>query len=195
MDQEQTIDDVQKLRQGLNELPEPVAKPALVIISGLPGTGKSYFSRKLAERLPSVVLESDVLRKRLFLSPTYTAQESHRLFSACYRLIEELLSSEVTVILDATNLVEQHRERLYHIAERLRAKLLIVKVRAPGDIVRKRLQDRMATFDYDNNSDADWGVYQRMSMRDEKISRNHFSVDTSGDITKVIDKIVREAKR
>ena len=195
MDIETVIADVQKLKQGLGELPEPVANPVFVIISGLPGTGKSHFSRKLAKRMPSVILESDALRKRIYPSPTYSAQESHCLFDACHRLIEELLDSGITVILDATNLVEQHRERLYHISQRLKAKLIIVRVEAPREIALQRLQGRSRGIDPGDNSDADSGVYQKMRARAERIRRNHFVVDTSRDITPVVDKIVRAARR
>ncbi|MCJ7520862.1 MAG: ATP-binding protein [Dehalococcoidia bacterium] len=195
MGAETVVADVQKLKQGLGELPEPVANPVFVIVSGLPGTGKSHFSRKLAEQLPSVILESDTLRKRLYPSPTYSAQESHRLFNACHRLIEELLDSGITAILDATNLVEQHRERLYLISQRLKVKQIIVKVEAPRNLVLKRLQGRSRGIDRGDNSDADSGVYQRMRARAERIRRNHFVVDTSRDITPVVDKIVRAARR
>ena len=71
----QVDSDVQQLARGLGQLPDPVVKPAFIAVSGLPGTGKSYFSRKLAERLPFLILESDALRKLLFPSPAYTAQE------------------------------------------------------------------------------------------------------------------------
>ncbi|MGB3129548.1 MAG: ATP-binding protein [Dehalococcoidia bacterium] len=195
MGAETVVADVQKLKQGLGELPEPVANPVFVIVSGLPGTGKSHFSRKLAEQLPSVILESDTLRKRLYPSPTYSAQESHRLFNACHRLIEELLDSGITAILDATNLVEQHRERLYLISQRLKVKQIIVRVEAPRNLVLKRLQGRSRGIDRGDNSDADSGVYQRMRARAERIRRNHFVVDTSRDITPVVNKIVRAARR
>jgi len=192
---EEVVTDVQKLKQVLKELPEPVANPMFVVVSGLPGTGKSYFSRRLQERLPSVIVESDALRKRLIPSPTYSAQESQRLFNACHRLIEEVLSSGISVILDATNLVEQYRERLYHISQRLRVKLIIVQVEAPRELVRQRLQGRPTGIAPEGKSDAGWSVYQRMRTRVERIRRNYFAVDTSRDITPVIDKVVREAKR
>lgn len=195
MDVEEVVTDVQKLKQGLEKLPEPVANPVFVVVSGLPGTGKSYFSRNLGERLPSVIVESDALRKGLFCSPTYSAQESHRLFNACHRLIEELLRSGITVILDATNLVEQHRERLYRISQRLRVKVIVVQVEAPREVVLQRLQGRSRGVDPEDNSEADWTIYQRMRTRADRIRRNYFVVDTSRDITPVIDKIVREAKR
>jgi predicted kinase len=195
IDENEVSADVQKLRQGLNALPEPVASPVLVMVSGLPGTGKSHFSRRLAQRLPSVILESDSLRKTLFLVPSYSAQESQRLFSACHRLIAELLRNGVTVIFDATNLVEQHRERLYRVCDSLQVKLIIVQVKAPGDVVRQRLQDRRGAAGTEDHSEADWSVYQRMRSRVEAIRRNHFAVDTSRDIGPVIDKIIRAAKR
>jgi len=195
MDAEAIVRDVRELKKTLGGLPEPVAKPALIIVSGLPGTGKSYFSRKLSERLPSVVVESDVLRKQLFLTPTYSAEESHRLFAACHRLIEDFLGSGISVILDATNLVEHHREPLYRIAQRLQAKLILVQVEAPRELVRQRLQGRVEGVNPEDKSDAGWSIYQRMRTRVERISRNYFAVDTSRDITPVIEKIVREAKR
>jgi predicted kinase len=187
--------DVKELKKGLGELPEAVAKPALIIVSGLPGTGKSYFSRKLAEQLPSVIVESDALRKRLFPTPNYSAEESRRLFSACHRLIEECLGSGISVILDATNLVEHHREPLYRIAQRLQAKLILIQVEAPHELVRERLQGRAEGIDKEDKSDAGWTIYQKMKTRVERISRNYFAVDTSRDIAPVIDRIVREAKR
>ena len=195
MDAGRDTGDVQELKKALGGLPDPVARPALIIVSGLPGTGKSYFSRKLAERLPSVVVESDALRKQLFLTPTYSTEESHRLFAACHRLIEDLLGSGISVILDATNLVEHHREPLYRIAQRLQAKLILVQVEAPREVVRQRLQGRAEGVDPEDKSDAGWSIYQRMKNRVERISRNYFAVDTSRDITPVIDKIVHEAKR
>ena len=195
MDIERIASDVRELKKTLGGFPEPVAKPALIIVSGLPGTGKSYFSRKLAERLPSVVVESDALRKQLFPTPAYSAEESHRLFCGCHRLIEDLLGSGISVILDATNLVEHHREPLYRIAQRLQAKLILVQVEAPRELVRERLKSRAEGINREDNSDAGWSIYQRMKTRVERISRNYFAVDTSRDITPVIDKIVREAKR
>jgi predicted kinase len=194
MNAEQVVTDAQQLKQSLGKLPEPVVHPVLIIVSGLPGTGKSYFSRKLGEQLSSVIVESDALRKKLFPLPVYSAEESQRLFSASYRLIEELLSSSISVILDATNLVEYHREFLYRIAERLKVKLIIVWVQAPKELVRQRLQGRSQGSDPLDKSDADWGIYQKMRMSVQRIRRNYFSVDTSRDISPFINKIVREAK-
>ena len=193
MEDAQLVSDVQLLTESLGQLPEPVVKPAFIAVSGLPGTGKSYVCNKLAERLPFVILESDALRKALFPSPSYSSPESSHLFRAIHLLIKRLLERGVPLILDATNLSERYRERLYSIADRLDAKLVLVRVEAPPQVVRERLKARQGSPE--NKSDADWEVYQRMRSSVQKIQRNHYAVDTSRDITPVLDKIVREVRR
>jgi predicted kinase len=187
--------DVEKLRQSLNGLPQPQVEPPLIVVSGLPGTGKSFLCRKLAERLPFLILASDSLRKVLFPLPQYQENENRRLFSACHALIEELLSKGIPVIFDATNLLEHHREYVYHAAERVGAKLILVWVEAPPEVVRQRLLAREKTASPQYDSQAGWEVYNKMKPRREEISRNHFVVDTSQDITAVVDKIVRAIKK
>jgi len=191
----QVVSDAKRLSESLGQLPDPVVKPAFIVVSGLPGTGKSYFCSKLAERLPFVILESDALRKTLFPSPAYSSPESSRLFQAIHHLIEALLRKGTPLILDATNLSERYRERLYNIADRLSAKLILVRVEAPPEVVYQRLKARSEEINAERSSDADWAVFQKMKPAVQKISRNHFAVDTSRDITPVLDKIVREVNR
>jgi len=189
----QLISDVGWLSDSLGELPEPAAEPALIVVSGLPGTGKTYFCGKLAEKLQFVILESDSLRKILFQLPDYSARESSQLFRAIHLLIEKLLKKGISIILDATNLSERNREHLYGIADRLDIKLVIVRVEAPPEVVQERLATRQRNSD--SKSDADWAVYRKMKSSVQKIRRNHYAVDTSRDITPALDKIVRDVTR
>lgn len=188
-------EDAEKLRQSLGQLPEPRVEPAFIIVSGLPGSGKSHFCRRLSAELSIPIVESDALRKVLFPSPGYSRSESNRLFEACHLLIDELLRKGIPLILDATNLVERHREHLYHIADRAGARLIIVRVEAPPEVVRQRLETRLSGADTEDRSEADWRVYQRMRDSVQRIRRNHFAVDTSRDIDPVIRKIVRQVNR
>ena len=189
----QLLSDVQQLTESLGRLPEAAAEPTFVAVSGLPGTGKSYFCSQLADRLPFVILESDALRKTLFSQPSYSSKESSYLFQTIHHLIERLLRRGVSVILDATNLSERYREYLYSIAEHLDVKLILVRVEAPPQVVYERLKNRLENSG--DKSDAEWTVYQRMKPSVQKIHRNHYAVDTSRDITPVLNKIVREASR
>ena len=195
MKQVQIDHDVDILRQSLGVFPEAMANPPFVMVSGLPGTGKSFFSRKLAERTPFCIVESDAMRKTLFPSPDYSADENACLFTACHKVIEELLDEGIPLVFDATNLSERHREYLYRISDKTGAKLILVRIEVSPEIAYQRFQSRSDKANPEDNSDAGVDIYKRMKPAVEKINRNHFAVDTSRDITPVIDKIIRMINR
>jgi len=163
----------------------------LVMLTGLPGTGKSYFARALARRRPFLILESDQLRQALVSSPKYTRGENSRLFAACHQLIQEYLAEGRRVIFDATNLMEVHRQPLYHLADQSKVPLVVVRLTAPETTIRRRLAERTSGFHSDDHSKADWRVYRRMVPTEEPISREHFTVDSSGDIRPVLEQIAQ----
>ena len=169
-------------------------KPFLVVLTGLPGTGKSHFAKKLRNRLPLVVLESDRLRKVLVPNPKYTARESARLFAACHLLIEEFLSQGRQVLFDATNLTEKFRQPLYLISRRTGAPLLIVRCTAPSEVVRRRLAERGAGAHPSDYSDAGWLIYSRMHSHEEAIQHRYLGVDSSQDISGPLEEVVRLVK-
>jgi predicted kinase len=187
----QLISEELRVVESLGKLPEPAAKPFFIAVSGLPGTGKSHFCRMLAERLPVALLESDAVRKLLFPRHDYSFRESNCLFKVIHGVLEKLLSNGTSVAFDATNLSERNREYLYNIADRLQVRLILVRVSAPPELVRERLQARLANRS--EKSDADWEVYLKMQPTEEKIRRRHYVVDTSQDTGAVVDRIVREA--
>ena len=185
--------DVRQLRDSLGSFPAVSRSPFLVVVSGLPGTGKSHFCRRLVADVPALILESDALRKTLFPSPNYSAAESSRLFRAAHALIEQLLGEGVPVIFDATNLSERHRRHLYDIAAGTGARLVLVQVEAPPGVVYTRLKARERNPEGEK-SDAGWAVYHRMRPQVERIRRPHHVVDTSRDIEGAVAEIVKELK-
>ncbi|MDO8751377.1 MAG: ATP-binding protein [Dehalococcoidia bacterium] len=191
MDQRQALRDTDHLIAGLGILPDPLARPVLIVVSGLPGTGKSFFSRSLARQFPLVILETDLLRQRLVARPTHSTEESQRLFAVVHLVIERLLRGGAPVLLDATNLVERHREILYHLAEQTGAKLILVQTRAPREVAMQRLRARAEQPAPQDHSTAGVEVYQRMRLVAEPIRRRHYVVDTSKDISPTVARVVR----
>ncbi len=191
----ETDNDVTLLRESLGTLPEASVKPSFILVSGLPGTGKSFFSRRLAEDIPLAVLETDVLRRKLITDPSYSPSESNRLFQAVHALLTSLLRDGISVVLDATNLVERHRETLYAIADSNSALLVIVRTEAPKGEVEERMARRAEGADPDDNSEADMAVYQRMRPTQQRIGRNHIRVDTTADVNGIVRKIAKDISR
>lgn len=187
--------DVAVLRQAIardiqDSQPGSTSRPLLIMLGGLPGTGKSHFARELATRVPSVVLGSDRLRKALVAKPEYTREEHARVFDAAHQLIAKLLDQDLRVIFDATNLNERLRGPLYHLTDRRKIPLVIVWLTAPPGTIRRRLADRSKGHSSDTYSDADWSIYRRLLPAVEPIARPHFTVDSSRDISSMLDRIV-----
>ncbi len=182
--------DADKLQASLGGLPKARRRPALIILIGLPGSGKSHFARQLAKRYPAAILDSDALRSVLYASPQHTDQENARLFPAIQLLTRRLLDRSVSVMLDATNLREAHRKPLYRLAKEAGARLVIARLRASFAVMRERLAKRDAARSPLDRSRADLRVLERMRHDYERPRRPYFVVDTSQDVRHDLDKIV-----
>lgn len=187
--------DVARLRRALDDdlrqYPQKsVSERFLIVLSGLPGTGKSHFGIELARQIPVLIVGSDRMRKALVARPKYTRGEHGRVFAACHQLTEELLTEGFRVVFDATNLTEGFRNTLYEIAERSQTPLTLVRLTAPIDLVRRRLDARAAGLSPDNYSDADWRIHCRLRPGQEPIRRPHLKVDSAQDISPAVAEVV-----
>jgi len=165
-------------------------RPILVALCGLPGAGKTYFARELTKLVPFWVLESDRIRKALVPKPKYTPGEHSRVFNVCHLLIEEYLSQGHRVLFDATNLTENFRLPLRQISRRQNARLVLVMLTAPRNIIRQRLEKRESGLHPGNYSDASWLIYCRLAPYEEPVEGEHLSVDTSADISRTVEDVV-----
>jgi predicted kinase len=159
----------------------PVAQPVFVILSGLPGSGKSVLARRIQPHLPATIVETDHVRRIIFRTPQYSNKENAWVYTVCHALIERLLQESRSVVFDATNLVERNRAVLYGIAERCQARIVIVRTVAPLAVIEQRLQRRSLGLDAMDHSDAGMAVYAMLRETEQPIARPHLVIDTSED--------------
>lgn len=181
---------VERVERALAASAVPSSPPFLFMLCGLPGTGKSTVAKALAQRLAAAVIESDAVRALLFPSATFSAAESGEVFAVVHAVMERLLLKGVPVIMDATNVREQHREPVYRIAERAGARLYVVLVDAAPETVRERMERRAAQQQAGGRGLAGWDVYCRMRREWEPIARRHLVIDTSRDAGPAVERAI-----
>ena len=147
----------------LSELEQPDRRPALVLVSGLPGTGKSTLSRKLADTAHFEVLRSDVVRKQMFADAAttdnsaamYSVDNTQRVYDECWTRARTRLLAGGRIIVDATFQQDANRQSFLQLAIDCGVRAIWLECTAPADIIQQRLAARHC-----DASDADWSVYQ-----------------------------------
>jgi len=151
----------------LSQLEAPERRPALVLVGGLPGTGKSTLAEMLGRDSDFEVVSSDRVRKELaglgpetpaaaaFGEGIYTPEWHDRTYAACLERAERLLFEGKRVIVDAS-FREAHRRRSFlEAALRWGVRPVLLLCTAPEETVRERTAARRG-----GPSDADWAVYK-----------------------------------
>ena len=82
----------------------------LIILCGLPGSGKSTYAKKYLEN-DATILSSDKLRKELFNDET-NQENNDLVFNTLYARAKDLLASGKNVVIDATNINVFERKRV-----------------------------------------------------------------------------------
>lgn len=146
-------------------------KPAIVVVGGLTGTGKTRIALDLAARFGMEWVATDVLRKLLagidpFESAAaglrqgiYSAAHTRRTMAAVRSEAAALVRAGRPVVLDGTFQRRSDRDAVRRLGKRLAVPVRFVLCEAPPAVVQARLRGRSAR---PSISDAQWAVYQRM---------------------------------
>ena len=171
--------------------PTPNGAPALVVVMGLPGVGKSHCARLLCARLGAAHVASDELRSRLFIAASYADEENRAVFAAVTALVDELLGEGHRVVVDATNLIARNRAGTIAVARRRAVPVIFVRVSASDEDVRARLASRRSKRAPEDHSEADETIYERMRAQPFEPPGEGFlelrnGHDLDGDIDRVV---------
>jgi hypothetical protein len=181
-------------------------QPKLVVMMGLPGVGKTFVARRLAERIDAFHFLSDSIRKQLLGIPVgqrrsdgygkgiYKGNVGQKTYDELLRRAQVFLSAGFSVIADATFLREDTWDRARATAAKVGAPVLFVFADCPERTVRSRLRGRATEYSF---SDATLDVYRAMKSRlkPPRASREVVRIDTSQPLKRSLAKIERALLR
>lgn len=115
----------------------PRCKGELTVLVGLPGSGKSTFAGRIAEKAGGTVVSTDELRR--FLTGRYhDLSEDELVFHLAEEMTTYYLSQGRHVIVDATNITRRKRAPFVQIAKRLGCRARAVVVAVSRDVALER---------------------------------------------------------
>ena len=117
-------------------------KPLLIGTLGHPGSGKTYFSERLAKEYNLFHLSRDKFRQEAILKPTYQQDEQDAISRATHWLTEEFLSKGVGIINDGNYNKRKYRNLLAKIAKKMNATYVLVHIITPVEQAEKRMLQR-----------------------------------------------------
>jgi uncharacterized protein len=153
--------------------------PRLVLLCGLPGSGKTWLSKALGVRLGAVLLRSDVERRRLAGLPPqarsdsppgsglYTPEAGTAVYEHLAQCVQDVIGGGFTAIVDASFALQEDRQRMAALAHRLGARCWLVHCSAPYALLQQRIAQRQRKGE--DASEADAAVLAWQQQRFEPI--------------------------
>ncbi|HYW02595.1 MAG TPA: AAA family ATPase [Gammaproteobacteria bacterium] len=180
---------------------------AILITTGLSGSGKSHLAGMLAMRLPAVRVRSDVERKRLYGLPPgarsgsgvatgiYTPEAGRRTYARLREIAGVVAGAGMIALVDAAFLERSQRAAMRTLADELDVPFLALECRARPAALRERVRRRARQGA--DPSEADIAVLERQlagwrPLADSETSTT-IRVDTEGDID--VDRVSDRVRR
>jgi predicted kinase len=118
-------------------------KPKLIIISGLPGSGKSTIAEAVAKKLKLPIFSVDPIESAIIKSGIPKSFETGlAAYVVAQTLCAEHLKIGIPVIIDAVSPVKEARDMWHELEEKYNVQLIIVECVLKEDLHRKRIESR-----------------------------------------------------
>ena len=147
----------------------------IIIVSGLPGSGKSYFARALAQRLGASYINSDIIRNEEGARGKYSISDKVRIYKIMAERASENISAGKSVVVDGTFYMNAMVRLFMTLSTTLSIPIHFILVVADEDLVRQRLSRPR------QDSEADFNVYLKIKERLEPLQIPHLTIQSGED--------------
>lgn len=142
----------------------------IVLVYGLPGTGKTFFARHFAQETGAVHLNTDIVREKLDARGHYDDKTKQQVYNELYKQVMRELNSNKDVVVDGTFHKNIRREQIKKMADEINKPVFFIEMKADEKTVKKRLKKTR------KNSEADFEVYKNLEQEFEKEEEDHLEL-------------------
>lgn len=134
----------------------------MIIVMGLPGSGKSYFAKRLSDRIGATYIGSDAVRKEMKAMGKYGVEDKNRVYDRMVLLTKNGLSERETIVLDATFFKKRLLKRFISLAQEKGVPHRVFWIVAGEEVIKERVSKTR------KDSEADYEVYLKLAGEFEK---------------------------
>lgn len=165
----------------------------LVILSGVPGSGKSYFSSSLKNKRNHVyIVSSDNLRKQILGSQRDFTDET-TVWKVLYELVKAYSFDERgVVVLDATNIYSDNRIELFHMFKKYYKEIYLVYFSIKTETLINQNEEREFPVPLDV-LEKFRRRYETPTEKEAELFKGIYKVENH-DIEPIVDKILEDEK-
>jgi len=162
----------------LNPVAADAAVPGrLLVLCGLPGSGKSVVASALKEIVDCEVIRTDSVRQTrsegLSRTDKYGDAATEDVYRTCHLAIAERLGRGIDVVFDATNSKRQRREALRDVARSTSSPISFCLVACSDSAAKRRITLREQGQSWSGDaSDANWKVFLIKQKEFEPLARD-----------------------
>jgi predicted kinase len=160
----------------------------IVIVFGLPGSGKSFFASRLTSWLGADYITSDKIRKMMFSSRTYSINEKLSVYDEMLSAIKKAARENKNVVADATFYKDEIRKKFISEIKDF-AKTIWIEVQAEESLIKERMKHSRV------DSEADFEVYETIKKQWEPMQEHHLILQSTNDNLEEILNIAKDHLR
>lgn len=158
-------------------------KPVIIVLIGIPASGKSYLAQNLATNLSLVMLSENDIQSFLVPKISFFERGQDAITQFIKEVIKILVKDGFNCILDANLRTAKIRQELREAVEKLKGDVVVIHLNCPKKVAYNRIRKRNLEIVTGESAgfvmDWDYFQYEINTTQPPKVSENALTFDSS----------------
>ena len=178
--------------------------PLLVLVRGMPGTGKSTIARSISEQLGFELLQTDAVRRSVFgpggdhpgfNEGRYRPENRRRVYESMHDQAAGMLGKGASVVLDGTYLAASLRRAAADLAVPHDAEFLALHCQCPDEIAQQRIKARARGDTSLSETRPEFFARQRQAEEPDLPGQRSLAIDTARGMDEPMSSVFEAIRR